>query len=104
MAIIDIRGSEHQGGGSWIRSDVLAMTGALIIATLVTAVLLLLAAIDPVTFTFQSNTVSHLRSEIWTCLSLGDDAAGLDCYDDLARQPGPHPARGANVPVRLLAK
>jgi hypothetical protein len=104
MAAIHIRDSEREGNGSSIGSEIVEITGALIVATLVLAVFMLLAAIDPATWTFQSNTASHLRSELWNCLATERDAARLSCYDDIARKPGPHPAKGANIPIRLLAK
>src|SRR6266487_7160915 len=71
---------------------------ALIVGTLVLAVFLCLAAIDPATWTFQSNAASQLRNELWLCLSIEDGGPRLDCYDKLARQPPPHPAKGANPP------
>jgi hypothetical protein len=104
MAIIHIRGSGGEGNEPSGYSPLVENIGALIVATLALAVFMLLAAIDPATWTFQSNTASHLRSALWNCLTIKDDAARLSCYDDIARQPGPHPARGANIPARLLPK
>jgi hypothetical protein len=70
---------------------------AMIVGTLVLAVFMCLTAIDPTTWTFQSDTGSHIRSELWRCLSIKDNVGRLDCYDLLAHQPPPHPARGANA-------
>src|SRR5437868_1809543 len=70
---------------------------ALIIGTLVLAAFMLLAAIDPATWTLQSNAGSHLRAELRHCLSLEDADARVDCYDEIAQQPPPQPARGANA-------
>src|SRR6266536_2796364 len=50
---------------------------ALIVGTLVLAVFLCLAAIDPATWTFQSNAASHMRSELWHCLAIQDSSPGL---------------------------
>jgi hypothetical protein len=70
---------------------------ALVVGTLVIAAFLCLAAIDPATWTFQSNEASHLRAELRHCLNMEDTVARLGCYDDLAIQPLPHPAKGANA-------
>ncbi len=72
---------------------------ALIVGTLVLAVFLCLAAIDPATWTFQSNAASHMRSELWHCLAIQDSFARLGCYDEIAREPAAHPAKGANAPL-----
>jgi hypothetical protein len=77
---------------------------ALIVGTLALAALLCLAAIDPVTWTFQSNEASHLRNELWNCLSIRDDAARVGCYDEIAHQPPPHPAKGANALPRAFGQ
>jgi hypothetical protein len=77
---------------------------ALIVGTLVLAAFMLLAAIDPATWTFQSNAASHLRSELWHCLSIKNDAPRLDCYNEIARQPPPHPAKGANALPRAFGQ
>ena len=104
MAVIDIRESGREGTRSRLRSEIVVIIGALMAATLILAGFMLLAAIDPATWTFQSNTASHLRSELRNCLAIQDDAARLPCYDRLARQPGPHPGRGANIPTGLLGQ
>src|SRR5207302_9564348 len=77
---------------------------ALIVGTLVLAAFLCLAAIDPATWTFQSNAASHLRSELWYCLSIKRDDARLECYNAIARQPPPHPAKGANALPRAFGQ
>jgi hypothetical protein len=69
---------------------------ALIVATLVLAGYMCLAAIDPATWTFQSNEASHMRSELSHCLTIQDSTMRLRCYDEIARRPPPHPAKGAN--------
>ena len=70
---------------------------ALIVGTLVLTAFMSLAAIDPATWTFQSNEASHLRAELRHCLSVEDAVARVDCYDEIAQQAPPHPARGANA-------
>jgi hypothetical protein len=65
MAIVEMRGSAGTGNGSPVASELFQITAALLAATLLLSVFLLLAAIDPATWTFQSNTGSHLRSELW---------------------------------------
>jgi len=70
---------------------------ALVIGTLVLAAFMFLAAIDPATWRLQSNEASHLRAELRHCLSVAAAAARVDCYDGIAQQPPPHPARGANA-------
>lgn len=77
---------------------------ALVAATLVLAVFLCLAAVDPATWTFQSNEASHIRAELWHCLKIEGKDARLECYDELGRQPPPHPARGANPPLGAFRK
>ena len=34
-----------------------------------------------------------------TCSAVGEEVDRLACYDKLARQPVPHPAKGANAPA-----
>src|SRR5437016_1300011 len=77
MAIIHIRGSGGEGNEPSGYSPLVENVGALIVATLALGVFMLLAAIDPATWTFQSNTASHLRSELWNCLTIKDDAGDL---------------------------
>ena len=77
---------------------------ALIVGALVLALFMCLAAIDPATWTFQSNEASHLRNELWHCLSLKDNVARLDCYEEVARRPPPHPAKGANALPRAFGQ
>jgi hypothetical protein len=46
----------------------------------------------------------HLRQETSTapsCSAIGEEIDRLACYDKLARQPVPHPAKGANAPALL---
>src|SRR5262249_34622511 len=68
----------------------------LIVGTVMLAAFLFLAAIDPATWTFQSNIASHIRSELSHCLTIQDSAIRLECYDEIASRPPPHPAKGAN--------
>ena len=103
MAVIEFP-DPSRGTRSTARSDALELAGALLAATLVLAAFMLLASIDPATWTLQSNTGSHLRSELWKCLAVERDAARLECYDELARQPAPHPGGGANIPVQTFSK
>ena len=77
---------------------------ALIVGALALAAFMCLAAIDPATWTFESNAASHLRSELWRCLSIKDNAARVDCYDEIAHQPPPHPAKGANALPRAFGQ
>ena len=103
MAIIEFP-DPSRGKLSTVRSDALELAGALLAAAIVLAVFMLLASIDPATWTLQSNTGSHLRSELWKCLAIPGDAARLSCYDELARLPAPHPGGGANIPVQAFSK
>jgi hypothetical protein len=70
---------------------------SLIVGALALGALLFLAALDPATWTFESNEASHLRAELRYCLSIEAAAMRTDCYDGIAQQPPPHPARGANA-------
>ena len=70
---------------------------ALIAGALAMAAFLCLAAIDPATWTFESNVASHIRSELARCLTIPDSVPRLGCYDEVARQPPPQPAKGANA-------
>lgn len=79
-------------------SAVVDTTAAVVIATLALAVFLCLAAISPVLWTVASDTASQLGSDLWQCLSAEEGGSRLACYDDIARRPPPHPAKGANAP------
>jgi hypothetical protein len=81
------------------RPAIVDTIAAVIIAAVATAVLLCFAAISPVIWTFASDTGSHLRSDVAQCLSLADGTSRLACYDEIARRPLPHPAKGANAPA-----
>jgi hypothetical protein len=86
------------------RPPIVDTIATVIIATLAVAVLLCLAAISPVIWTFASDTASHLRSELWQCLSVEDNTARLACYDEIAHRPPPHPAKGANAPRAVFER
>jgi hypothetical protein len=77
---------------------------ALIVGTFVLAVYMCLAAIDPATWTFQSDAALQIRRELWHCLSVKNQVARLDCYDEIAHQPPPNPARGANALPRAFGQ
>jgi hypothetical protein len=86
------------------RPAIVDTTAAVLIATLALAVFLCLAAISPVVWTFASDTASHLRSELWQCLSVEDGSTRLACYDEIAHRPPPHPAKGANAPAAAFGR
>ena len=86
------------------RPAIVDTVAAVIIATLALAVFLCLAAISPVVWTFASDTASHMRRELSQCLSVEDGAARLACYDEIARRPPPHPAKGANAPAAAFKR
>ncbi|HXN44154.1 MAG TPA: hypothetical protein VN917_07915 [Xanthobacteraceae bacterium] len=77
---------------------------ALIVGTLVLALFMCLAAIDPATWTFRTDADLHLRRELWGCLSIKDDIARIHCYDQIAHQPPPQPAKGANPLPRAFGQ
>jgi len=86
------------------RPAIVDTIAAVIIAALALAVLLCLAAISPVVWTFASDTASHLRSELSQCLSVEDGSTRLACYDEIAHRPPPHPAKGANAPAAAFGR
>jgi hypothetical protein len=77
---------------------------ALIAGTLALAVYMCLATIDPTTWTVRTDEADHLRSELWNCLAIRDGAARVACYDVIAHQPPPNPARGANALPRAFGQ
>ena|SRR5436190_12539369 len=77
---------------------------AFIVGTLALAAYMCLAMIDPATWTWRTDESDHLRNELWDCLAVRDSAARLGCYDDIAHQPPPHPARGANALPRAFGQ
>src|SRR5690349_7265253 len=69
---------------------------ALIVGTFVLVLFMFLAAVDPATWTFRTDGELQLRRELWNCLTIEDDLARIRCYDEIAHEPPPQPARGAN--------
>ena len=68
-----------------------ALLGALIAASIAVNALAIIAD-------------SHLRqatSTVPSCSAMGEEVKRLACYDNLARQPAPQPARGANAPAHF---
>ena len=68
-----------------------ALLGTLIVASIAVNALTILAD-------------SHLRqrtSTVPSCSIIGEEVNRLACYDNLARQPAPQPARGANAPAHF---
>jgi len=87
------------------RSPFVKTIEALMIATLTLAVLICLAALVPVVWTFANNGASSVRTdELRPCAAIADDAARLPCFDEIARRPLPHPARGANPPAEVFGR
>jgi hypothetical protein len=86
------------------RSAIVDITAAVVIATLALAVFLSVAAISPVVWTVANDTASQLRSELWRCLSAEGSISRLACYDEIARRPPPHPAKGANAPPGMFGR
>jgi hypothetical protein len=77
----------------------------LMIATLMLSVFICLAALVPGEWTFANDGASSVRiDELRQCATLADNAARLSCFDDLARRPPPHPAKGANAPAAAFAR
>jgi hypothetical protein len=63
---------------------------------------LIVASIAVNAFTILAD--SHLRqrtSTVPNCSAMGEEVNRLACYDNLARQPAPQPARGANAPAHF---
>ena len=68
-----------------------ALLGTLVVASIAVNALTILAD-------------SHLRqgtSPAPSCSAIGEEADRLVCYDNLARQPAPQPAKGANAPAHF---
>lgn len=78
-------------------------TMALATATLLLVLYVGLSALVPGQWTFASTSVSRLRGELGGCLAVVDRAARLTCFDEIARRPPPHPAKGANAPAAAFA-
>jgi hypothetical protein len=70
---------------------------AVVIATLALAVLLCVAALSPVVWTFAGDAASQLRGELSQCSSIEESRSRVTCYDEIAHRPPPHPAKGANA-------
>lgn len=77
---------------------------ALIVGTLVLAAFMLLAALDPTTWSFRGDPDLQLRRELWNCLPIKDDFARIRCYDAIAHEPPPQPAKGANALPRAFGQ
>jgi hypothetical protein len=87
------------------RSPFVETIEALMIATLMLAVLICLAALVPGVWTFANDGAASVRiDEVRRCAAVADDAARLSCFDEIARRPLPHPAKGANPPAEVFGR
>jgi|GraSoiStandDraft_48_1057284.scaffolds.fasta_scaffold225103_1 hypothetical protein len=84
--------SGHAAHGEWQHTkamQVAALLGTLIVVGVIVNAVTIFAD-------------GHLRlgtSTAPTCSAVGEEVDRLACYDKLARQPVPHPAKGANAPA-----
>ena len=68
-----------------------ALLGTLIVVSIAVNALTILA----------DSSLRQMRRLPPSCSAIGDEAERLACYDKLARQPAPHPAKGANAPAHF---
>jgi len=68
-----------------------ALLGTLMVASI---------AVNAVTI-FADSSLRQRAPTAANCSGLAEEAERLTCYDKLARQPAPQPARGANAPAHF---
>jgi hypothetical protein len=85
----DIRG--HAGHLQW------QPTQAMRLAALLATLIVMSVAVNALTNHADSNPRQQ-SSAAGDCSAIAEKVERLACFDNLARQPAPHPARGANAP------
>jgi hypothetical protein len=83
--------SEHAAYGEW------QPTRAMRLAALLGTLVVVSVAVNALTILADSGL--RRASATADCSTLADEAERLACYDRPARQPAPHPAKGANAPA-----
>ena len=80
--------SGHAAHGEWQHTRATRLGALVVVGVIVNALTILADGHHPPgTSTAQS------------CSAIGEEVDRLACYDKLARQPVPHPAKGANAPA-----
>ena len=67
------------------------------LAALLGALILISLSVNALVIFAGSN--ARPRPSAQACLAITGNADRLACYDKVARQPAPHPFRGANAPL-----
>ena len=73
-------------------------TKAMRLAALLGTLIVVSIAVNALTIHADSN-LRQRSSAVGDCSAIAEKIDRLACYDNLARQPAPHPARGANAPA-----
>lgn len=84
----------HAAHGEW------QPTRAMQLAALLGTLVVVSIAVNALTILADSN-LRQGTSTAPSCSAIGEEVDRLACYDKLARQPVPHPAKGANAPALL---
>ena len=83
--------SGHAAHGEW------QPTKAMRLAALLGTLVVVSIAVNALTILADSGL--RRASTAADCSAIAEEAERLACYDRLARQPAPHPAKGANAPA-----
>lgn len=73
-------------------------TKAMRLAALLGTLVVVGVAVNALTILAESS-LRQGTSTAPSCSAIGEEVDRLSCYDNLARQPVPHPAKGANAPA-----
>jgi hypothetical protein len=73
-------------------------TKAMRLGALLGALVVVSSVVNAVTI-FADSSLRQRAPTSANCSALAEEAERLTCYDKLARQPAPQPARGANAPA-----
>jgi hypothetical protein len=73
-------------------------TKSMRLAGLLGAFIVMSIAVNALTILADSN-LRQGTSRVTGCPAVENESERLACYDTLARQPAPHPAKGANAPA-----